>query len=187
MIRNFVRFHAFWNLACNLGVYLDSDMSVKSHVVRLVGMCFGIPRQICSFRRLMPDSTLAMLMSSFIMSKLDYCSVTLAGLPRCDLDRLQSVINAAARLTARARRYDPITALLMDLYWLQMPQRIQYKLYVPVYRCLHGSAPGYLQSSIIPVLDTASCALPLPVTSSLFDNGRPCLRLIRPTCLEQAS
>jgi len=95
-------------------------------------------------------------MSSFIMSKLDYCNVALAGLPRCDLDRLQSVINAAARLTAGARRYDPITPLLMDLHWLRMPQRIQYKLCIIVYRCLHGSAPGYLQSSIIPVSDTAS-------------------------------
>jgi len=37
-----------------------------------------------------------------------------------------------------------------------MPQRIQYKLCILVYRCLHGSAPGYLQSSIIPVADTAS-------------------------------
>ena len=86
-----------------------------------------------------------MLMSSFIMSKLDYCNVALAGLPRCDLDRLQSVINATARLTAGARRYDPITPLLMDLHWLRMPQRIQYKLCILVYRCLHGSAPGYLQ------------------------------------------
>ena len=141
-------------LARDLGVYLDSDMSMKSHVTRLVGACFGILRQIRSIRRSLPDSTLAMLMSSFIMSKLDYCNVALAGLPRCDLDRLQSVINAAARLTAGARRYDPITPLLMDLHWLRMPQRIQYKLCIlPL---LHGSAPGYLQSSIIPVSDTAS-------------------------------
>jgi len=31
------------------------------------------------------------------MSKLDYCNVAFAGLPRCELDRLQSVINAAER------------------------------------------------------------------------------------------
>jgi len=61
------------------------------------------------------------------MSKLDYCNVALAGLPSCHLDRLQSVINAAARLTA-----DHITALLADLHWLRIPQRIQYKLCVPV-------------------------------------------------------
>ena len=41
-------------------------------------------------------------------------------------------------------------------HWLRMPQRIQYKLCILVYRCLNGSSPGYLQSSIIPVSDTTS-------------------------------
>jgi len=52
-----------------------------------------------------------MLISSFITSKLDYCNVALVGLTRCDLDRLQSVINAAARLTVGAQHYDHISPL----------------------------------------------------------------------------
>ena len=59
-------------------------------------------------------------MPSFIMSKLDYCNVALVGLMRCDLDRLQSVINAAARLTVGAQHYDHISPLLVDLHWLRM-------------------------------------------------------------------
>ena len=60
-------------------------------------------------------STLSSLIFSFVVSKLDYCNVALAGLPSCDLDRLQSVINAAARLTVGAQRHDHITPLLADL------------------------------------------------------------------------
>ena len=75
------------------------------------------------------------------MSKLDYCNVAFSGLPRCELDRLQSVINAAARLTVGAQRYEHITPLLADLHWLRIPQRIQYKLCVLVFNCVHGSAP----------------------------------------------
>jgi len=41
------------------------------------------------------------------MSKLDYCNVALAGLTSCDLDRLQSVINAAARLSPDSWRAAP--------------------------------------------------------------------------------
>jgi len=48
------------------------------------------PRQTLSTRRLLPGSTLTMLRSSFIMSKLDYCNVALAGLPRCERYHLQS-------------------------------------------------------------------------------------------------
>jgi len=50
--------------------------------------CFGILRQIRSIRRSVPRSTLSMLISSSVMSKLDYCNVALAGLPSCDLDHI---------------------------------------------------------------------------------------------------
>ena len=85
------------------------------------------------------------------MSKLDYCNVAFAGLPRGELDRLQSVINAAACLTVRAQLHDHITPLLADLHWLRIPQRIQYKLCVLVFNCAHGSAPSYLQEVMRPV------------------------------------
>jgi len=57
-----------------------------------------------------------------------YCNVALAGLPQRDLDRIQSVLNAAARLTANARKFDHVTPLLVNLHWLRVPERIQYKL-----------------------------------------------------------
>jgi len=88
------------------------------------------------------------------VSKLDYCNVALAGLPSCDLDRLQSVINAAARLTVGAQRHDHITPLLADLDRLCIPQRIQYKLCVLVYQCVQGFAPSYLQNAICAVAST---------------------------------
>ena len=134
--------------ARDLGVYLDIDMTMKTHVTRLVSSCFGILRQIRNTRRSLPRSTLTMLISSFITSKLDYCNVALVGLTRCDLDRLQSVINAAARLTVGAQHYDHISTLLVDLHRLRMVERIQYKLCVLVYRCLQGSAPCYHQQTI---------------------------------------
>ena len=34
----------------DLGVYLDSDLSMKSHITRLVCSCFGVLRQIHSIR-----------------------------------------------------------------------------------------------------------------------------------------
>jgi len=95
------------------------------------------------------------------------------GLPKRDLDRLQSVINAAARLTTGARRYDHVTLLLKDLHWLRVPERITYKLCVLVYNCLHGSVPHYLQEVIQPVAEvtsrrrlrsSSSSALLVPVT-----------------------
>ena len=110
-----------------------------------------------------------MLMSSFIMSKLDYCNVALAGLLRCDLDRLQSVINAAARLTAGARRYDPIMPLLMIStgYGCHRGYSISsVSSFTIVYMGLRRAtykAPSFLSPTRHPGV---ICALPLQVTSS---------------------
>jgi len=90
------------------------------------------------------------------VTKLDYCNIALASLPSCDLDRLQSVINAATRLTVGEQRHDHITLLLANLHWLHIPQCIQYKLRVLVYQCVQGSASSYLQNAICPVVSAES-------------------------------
>ena len=91
----------------------------------------------------------------FITSKVDYCNVALAGLPQCDLDRVQSVVNAAARLMADACQYDHVTPLLKELHWLPVLQRVQYKLCVLVHRCLNSTAPRYMTDLTVSVGSTA--------------------------------
>ena len=46
-----------------------------------------------------------------------------------------------------------VTLLLHELHWLKVEQRIEYKLAVLVYRCLHGTAPPYLASDFRCVAD----------------------------------
>jgi len=51
---------------------------------------------------------------------LDYSNATLYGLPGNQIDRLQSVMNAAARLVLSAWKYEHVTPLIHvhDLHWL---------------------------------------------------------------------
>ena len=55
-------------------------------------------RQMHSIRRSVSKPVLLSLLSSLVLSRLDYGSATLAGIPTYMFDRLQSVLNAAARL-----------------------------------------------------------------------------------------
>ena len=41
-------------------------------------------------------------------------------------------------------------------HWLPVPQRIDYKLCMIIYKCLHQTAPVYLQDLCVPVSTTAS-------------------------------
>jgi len=43
-----------------------------------------------------------------------------------------------------------------ELHWLDVPERIIYKLAIMVYRCLHGQAPRYLADHLTPASDVAS-------------------------------
>lgn len=140
----------------NLGIYMDSDVSMRTHVARTVSCCFSALRQIRSIRRSVSRPVLLSLVVSMVLARLDYGSATLAGLPNQQFDRLQSVLNASARLVCSSRKYDHITPLLRDLHWLPFPERVTFRLAALTYRCLHGLAPSYLASQLHRVADTAS-------------------------------
>ena len=92
------------------------------------------------------------------MPRLDYCNSVFYQLSAADLQALQSVLNAGARLIImRKRKYDHITSTLHDdLHWLPIRQRIVYKLSTIVHKCLHGSAPSYLMNLCVPVATDTS-------------------------------
>jgi len=78
----------------------------------------------------------------------DYGNAMLAGVPAYAISKLQSPLNAAARLAFSLRKYDSVTLLLQQLHWLKVEQRIEYKLAVLVYHCIHGLAPPYLANDL---------------------------------------
>ena len=67
------------------------------------------------------DDCFRSLVVSLVHSKLDYGNFVLVGLPVYLQRRLQSVLNAAARLVFRLRRYDHVTDTLASLHWLRLP------------------------------------------------------------------
>jgi len=88
-------------------------------------------------------------------SRLDYCNAVFAGAPRHITDRLQRVLNAAACIVSDTRKFDHDLSRLMhtELHWLDVPERVEYKLGVLMYRCQHNQAPLYLMDHCTPVSD----------------------------------
>jgi hypothetical protein len=144
------------NSVRDLGIFLDSDLSMRSHVTRTVSNCFAALRQIRSIRRSVPQPVMQSLVAALVVSRLDYGCATLVGLPAVQLDRLQAVLNAAARLVFAARKYDHITPLLQELHWLRVPERITFRLATLAYRCQHNLAPHYLAENMQRVADIDS-------------------------------
>ena len=67
-------------------------------------------------------------------------------------------MNAAARLVTGTRKFDHGLSRLLhdDLPWLDVPERIQYKICVTVHGCLQSKAPKYLTVCCTPVSEITS-------------------------------
>jgi len=74
-------------------------------------------------------------------------------IPLCQLERLQSVINTSAQMVFSSWRFDHITPLLHQLHWLKVPEQIDYKLALLVYKCLQGVATSYLADDLCRTAD----------------------------------
>ena len=84
------------------------------------------------------------MVHAFITSQLDYCNSLLYGVSKTQLDRLQSLQNAAARLVSRTRKFDHIPPVLIDLHWLPVDARINFKILLTAFKTIHRFAPLYL-------------------------------------------
>jgi len=98
------------------------------------------------------------LVYAFVSSRVDYCNILLAGAPKVVTDRLRRVMDSAARVLSSTHKYDRGLSrfLHLQLHWLDVPERVQYKLGVVMYSCLHGQSPRYLADLCVPVSDVSA-------------------------------
>ena len=61
-------------------VFIDVDLSMKTHVARTVSACFAVLRQLRSIHRSVPRPVLQKLVVSLVLSRLDYGNAT-HGIP----------------------------------------------------------------------------------------------------------
>ena len=83
------------------------------------------------------------LVHAFVMSRVDYCNVVFSRAPKAIGDKLQRVLNTAARVVVTGtRKFDCSLKQLIhsELHWLDAPERIKYKLSMFMRRCLDGTA-----------------------------------------------
>ena len=138
----------------NLGVIIDGALTMGAHVDKLVGICFFHLRQLRIVRRTLDVDAAHALVRALIHSRLDYCNTVLAGLPAYMFKRLQSVLNAAARLVLQIPGRQSVSIPMAEkLHWLGFPHRVTYKLCVLIYKGLHGLAPDYLSRRCVRVCD----------------------------------
>ena len=126
----------------NLGVIFDSPCSLRDHVAY---MCRWINFNlyfIGKIRKYLDGPTVEKLLNATITSSLDYCNSLMLSIPKELITQLQILQNNAARVITQWRKYDHITPVLIDLHWLPIKQRIDFKILLLTYKTLNGLTPA---------------------------------------------
>jgi len=117
-------------LVNDLGVQIDSQLSMSNYIAKLSRSCFFHLRQFRLIRQSLTLVAMNTLVQSFITNRLDSCNSVLIGVNSQLLQRMQVIQNAAARFITGARRFEHMTPVLRDLHWLPVRQRIKFKTLV---------------------------------------------------------
>ena len=147
--------------ARNLGVIFDKHVTFSYHISAITKSCLFHIRDLRRIRNTIDQTTASTIATSLIHSKIDYCNSLLLNLPANQTNRLQLVLNSAARAVAKTTKFHHITPILKSLHWLKIDERIHYKVLSLTYKSLHTGHPSYLRSllSFAPNRSTRSSSL----------------------------
>ena len=99
------------------------------------------------------------LVHSLVLSRVDYCNSLFVGLPKYLLRKIQSILNRAARLIFSAPPRTPTTPFLVELHWLPITARIEFKLCLMTYKVIKSGEPKYLAELLSPLASVSDVAL----------------------------
>ena len=118
-------------------------------------------RDLRRIRNTLDHKTACTIATSLIHSKLDYCNSLYLNISNQQLNRLQLILNSAARAVTKTPKFHHITPHLKSLHWLKITQRIQYKILSLTYKSLQYNKPSSISDllTIQPTRSTRSSAV----------------------------
>ena len=125
----------------SLGVFMDRDLSMNSHISKMLQAGFSALRQIRSIKKCLFYGSSRTLAVALILSRIDYCNTFLARLPEKQLCRVQSLINTTARLITGTRKFNHITPVFKKLH----------KILLIIFKCRLGYGTKHISERLIPI------------------------------------
>ena len=132
----------------NIGAIFDEHLTMEDHISSMCRSCYVHIRNIGKIRKYLTQPAAEKLIHAFVSSRLDHHNSLLYGLPQHLISRLQRIQNQAARIVCCIQKFDHIQPVLKSLHWLPIPARIEYKILLLTFKCVHGTAPVYLSQLI---------------------------------------
>ena len=128
-----------------LGVTFDKYLSWAEHIDKVAKDGFSTLQTLKLLRRLLSFKVRVQLVTTLVLSKLDYGNVLLCNLPLHLQRKLQKVQNAAAGFALR--KHAGIEDVL-KLSWLPTLERTEYAVAVLAFKAMHHHSPNNINVKI---------------------------------------
>ena len=123
-----------------LGVEFDQTLTWERHISSVARRTNAIIISLFKIRSHLSNDILKILVQTHVLPHLQYCLSVWGGATRTRLNRLQKVINFAARLVSGLRRGDHVSPALATFGWPDIDTLVMRRDAINIYRALHDPA-----------------------------------------------
>ena len=142
------------NTLTNLGVIMDHNLTWADHVKETAQKCNKIIFPLTKHGSSLSQHVLAKMVQTLVIPHLTYCAPIWGGLCANQRQRLQKVLNRAARMTTKTARRAHITPVLHQLGWRSIEEVVKHRDAMLVHHALYSPcAPPCLRSLFIRRVD----------------------------------
>ena len=164
----------------NLGFVFDQTLSLNNQINKAKQKAICGLINISHISSLIDKTYRLQLVHSLVFSHIDFCNSLYYGLPNTELHQLQIILNDAARLIVNWPRFshNRITPVCIQLHFLPVKARIEYKICLLTYKALKYGQPYYLSELLKPFEPSSNVELRSrgrlnePVISNLANSER---------------
>ena len=128
----------------NLGVVFDGTLSWEAHVSELSRQCMGLLIGLSHVRHCLPDGVIKTLVTALVISRVQYCLSVYGNGTQKNFDRLQKILNFAARVIFGRRKFDHVSDLRDQLGWLPPETMADYQTLVIAQKAIQRREPEAL-------------------------------------------
>ena len=102
------------NCVKNIGDYIDSELTMKQHVNQITSAAWFHLRNVFRIRKFLTKSACTTFVHAFVTTRLDLYNCLLYKYPSNLINKLQRILNCAAKLIFHKKKFDSVTPLLKN-------------------------------------------------------------------------
>ena len=131
----------------NLGVIFDRHLSWDAHMQEITRKCFGILIGLSHIRHF-PAEILPTIVTALVLSRVRYCLPVYGNDSRQNLNKIQKVLNFAARVISGRRKFSRSADVRTALGWLDAEDLFKYHTLALLHKIRVYNTPVSISTSI---------------------------------------